>query len=73
LQVAQLVAEQVLQLLPMPGIEMDPPSSLLEEAEKVERSFRAAVLHLGHSAALSASLKERRSSNLQLQLGHIYS
>ncbi len=67
------MAEQVLQLLPMPGIEMEPPSSLLEDAEKVERSFRAVVLQVGHNAALSASLKERRSSNLQLQLGHIYS
>ena len=67
------MAEQVLQLLPMPGIEMDSPSALLDEAEKAERSFLAVVLQVGQDAASSASLKERRNSNRQLQLGHMYS
>ena len=73
MQVAQLVAEQVLQLLPMPGMELDSPSALLDEAEKAERSFLAGVLQAGQEAASSASLNERRNSNLQLQLGHMYS
>ncbi len=70
---AQLVVEQALQLLPMPGIELDSPSALLDEAEKAERSFLAVVLQVGQEAASSAWLKERRNSNRQLQLGHIYS
>ena len=73
LQVVQLVAEQVLQLLPMPGIELATPSALLDEAENAERSFLAVVLQVGQDAASSASLKERRNSNRQLQLGHMYS
>ncbi len=73
MQVAQLVAEQVLQLLPMPGIELDSPSALLDEAEKAERSFLAVVLQAGQNAASSVSLNERLNSNLQLQLGHMYS
>ena len=67
------MAEQVLQLLPMPGIELDSPSELLDEAEKAERSFLAVVLQAGQNAASSASLNERLNSNLQLQLGHMYS
>lgn len=42
-QVAQLVAGQVPQVLPMPAIELDPPSALLEKAAKVENSFLAAL------------------------------
>ncbi len=67
------MAEQVLQLLPIPGMEMESPSALFEEAEKAERSFLAVVLQAGQDAASSAWLKERRKSNLQLQLGHMYS
>jgi hypothetical protein len=71
LQVAQLVAEQVLQELPV--IELDSPSPPLEKALKVEKSFLAGVWHLGQVALSPAWLKERRNSNLALQPGQIYS
>jgi len=69
--VAQLVAAQALQELPV--TEVNSPLLPLEKAAKVEKSFLAGVWHLGHEAASPASLKERRSSNLALQLGQIYS
>jgi len=66
--VAQLVAAQVPHELPF--TEVDSPSLPLEKAAKVEKSFLAGEWHLGHEAASLASLKERRNSNLALQLGH---
>jgi len=57
----------------LPVIEVDSPPLPLEKAAKVEKSFRAGVWHLGHEAPSPASLKERRSSNLVLQLGHMNS
>jgi len=66
--VVQVGAAQLPQELPVR--EVDPPSLPLEKAAKVEKSFLASVWHLGHEAASPASLKERRSSNLALQLGH---
>jgi len=54
LQVPQLVVGQVPQILPMPAIELDPPSALLEKAAKVENSFLAAIWQLGQKAASSA-------------------
>jgi len=71
LQVAQLVAEQVLQA--SPPIKLDSPPEPLETAAKEENSFLAGAWHLGHVAPSPASLKERRNSNLALQLGQIYS
>jgi len=64
---------QVLQLLLIPGMKLDSPSPLLEQAEKAESSLLAVLLQDGQMAASLASLKGRRSSNRQLQLGHRYS
>lgn len=65
------MAGQVLQVSPI--IELDSPSAPLEKAAKDENSFRAEDWHLGHETASPASLKERRSSNLALQLEQMYS
>jgi hypothetical protein len=73
LQVAQLVAGQVLQVLPMPSIELNSPPSLLEKAVKRENNFLAGAWQLGQEVASSAWLKERLNSNLALQLGQRYS
>lgn len=56
-----------------PIIELTSPPSLLERAAKEENSFLAGAWHLGHETSSPASLKERRRSNLALQLGQIYS
>lgn len=65
------MAEHVLHALPV--TEVDSPSLPLEKAVKVEKSFLAGDWHLGHEAASLALLKERRSSNLALQLEQRYS
>lgn len=72
LQLAQLVAVHVLQAS-MPLMEVASPSPLLEKAVKRERSFLAGAWHWGQEAALPASLKGRRNSNLCSQLGQEYS
>lgn len=65
------MALQVLQAsLP---IEVNPPESPLEKAAKEEKSFLAGAWHSGQEASSVASLKGRRSSNLQLQLEQTYS
>ena len=69
----QFVAEQVLQLLPIPAIELRSPLLPFVVAQNFESNFLAAELHDGHNAASSASLKERRNSNRQSHLGHTYS
>ena len=71
MQVAQLVAAQVPQV--SPTIELYSPPAPLDRAAKEENSFLAGAWHLGHETASPASLKERRNSNLELQLGQRYS
>ena len=56
------------ELQELPVIAVESPALPLEKAAKVEKSFLAGAWHLGHEAASLASLKERRSSNLLLQL-----
>jgi len=73
LQLAQLVAAQVVQGLEASADVSSIPSEFLEEKAKAEKIRLTLFLHCGHGAFSLASSRGRSNSNLELQSGQKYS